>query len=97
MIILASGYWWVFMAGLQARYYYPFILIVIIWLHPDIVQYLQTCSQSLRICLATPSLLTTCVLVGLLLSKSPPPHLERFLGVNLSSGRFLEEVQLGRH
>ena len=46
MIILASGYWLVFMAGFQARYYFPFILIVIIWLLPDLVQYLRTLMQS---------------------------------------------------
>jgi len=96
MIILASGYWLVFMAGFQARYYFPFILIVIIWLLPDLVQYLRTFSRGWRIFLATPPVLTTCILVGLLWSASPTPRLERFLGVNLASGGFVEEVQLGR-
>src|SRR5262249_17334420 len=96
MIILASGYCLVFMAGFQACYYFPFILIVIIWLLPDLVQHLRTFSRGWRIVLATPPVLTTCIVVGLLWSASPTPRLERFLGVNLASGGFVEEVQLGR-
>ena len=97
MIILASGYWWIFMAGLQARYYFPFILMVIIWLVPDLLQYLSTLSHKWRILLATPPVLMTFGLVGLLWSDSQMPRLERMFGVNLSAGGFLEEVQLGRH
>ena len=96
IIILAAAYWWIFMAGIQARYYYPFILIVIIWLLPDVMQYLQRCPLHWRICLAAPAFLTTCILVALLWGAWRAPQLERLLGVNLSSGGFAEEVQLGR-
>lgn len=70
--------------------------MLIIWLLPDLVYYLRTSSQGWRIVLATPMLLTTCILVGLLFATSPAPGLERCIGVNLASGGFSEEVQLGR-
>ncbi|HEY5813478.1 MAG TPA: hypothetical protein VIT23_12600, partial [Terrimicrobiaceae bacterium] len=69
ILILASGYWWIFMAGFQARYYYPFILVCIIWLLPGVVQYLWILPQGWRILLATPPLLTTGILLGLLWSS----------------------------
>jgi hypothetical protein len=56
MIILASGYWWIFMAGFQVRYYFPFILMVIIWLVADLVQYLSALSERWRILFAAPPL-----------------------------------------
>jgi hypothetical protein len=96
MILLASGYWWIFMAGLQARYYFPFILIVMIWLLPDLVRRLQTFSPGWRLFLATPAFLATCILLSLLWSGQPKPSLERWLGVNLASGGFFEEVRLAR-
>lgn len=95
VIILTSGCWWVFLIGFHARYYFPFLLIVIVWLLPDLITYLRMLSLKWRVAFATPPLLMTCALAVLLCSDWRAPRLESVLGVSLSSGGFLEEVQLG--
>ena len=49
-------FWWLFMAGTEHRYLFPFILMIIIWLLPDVLERLREASTTVKSAVACYSL-----------------------------------------
>jgi hypothetical protein len=92
LLLLAGGYWWLAFAGPEVRYYYPFILIVLVWLGPELLPGLQRVSLGVRRGVVTLCLWSPAALVVLLWMDAPPVPVQQALGVNLSSGGYGELV-----
>jgi hypothetical protein len=89
-------FWWLFLAGTQHRYLFPFILMIIIWLAPSLLERMNEAGASIKSAIACYSLVPALVLVGLLYSTHPPVSLQNAMGVNLTTGQYAFEVQVGQ-
>jgi hypothetical protein len=90
----AFGWWW-YIASPQPRYLFPFLLIPITWLSQDLLGALKRCSARVQWAAAFFFLVPSLGVITLLWMPTPPPAIEDFFGVNLSTGAFREEVNLG--
>jgi len=97
LVVIVGGLWWICIAGLEARYFYPFILIPLVWLLPEAFALLRMADFSLRAGLGALCLSPTVALVMLLWSENPSVAIQQVMGVNLSSGGYGEEVQIGKY
>jgi len=88
LILVAGVHWWLGFAGPEPRYYYPFLLVVIVWLAPGILPRLQAASASVRTAVASMCLWPPLVLTVLLWTDAPSVPLQKAMGVNLSSGGY---------
>jgi hypothetical protein len=80
---------------MEGRYFYPFILMTIAWLVPDLMllfRRLDTVRSYFRIFCIAPTL----ALIILLWTNKPPIVIQQFLGYNLSTGGYQEEVTTAR-
>jgi len=86
-------FWIIYTGGLQVRYFFPFILISVILCFPRISSFWITIfnrySKGAIVALLCPFFL----LLLLLIPRQPPFSLQRVLGVNLTSGSLVDEVQ----
>src|SRR4029077_2615332 len=92
MILVFAVCWWIFLAGQEHRYLFPFLLMVIAWFIPEVFERVREfgpCAKGAVIayCLA-PALL----LGGMMWSKQPPIIFQQLMGVNLSAGGYAVEV-----
>jgi hypothetical protein len=96
-VVLASLaiFWWLFLAGTQHRYLFPFILMTIIWLLSDVIERISNAGASLKSAIACYSVAPAFLLIVLLWSTHPPISLQRAMGINLSTGQYASEVQVG--
>ncbi len=92
LLLLAGCLWWLGFAGPEVRYCYPFILIVLVWLGPEILPSLQRVSLRVRRGFVTLCLWSPAALVVLLWMDAPSRTVQHALGVNLSSGGYAELV-----
>jgi hypothetical protein len=96
-LVLASAVcWWIFIAGQQHRYLFPFILLVIAWLIPDIFQRVRGFGLSAKGAVVGYCLAPAALLGGLLWSRQPPIVFQQLLGVNLSAGGYASEANQGQ-
>lgn len=96
-VILASAIcWWMFLAGQEPRYLFPFVLMVIAWFIPEIFQRIRDLGPSVRGAVTGYCLAPAVLLGGLLWSKDPPVVFQQLLGVNLSAGEYESEVKQGK-
>jgi hypothetical protein len=95
-LILGCAFaWWWYIASPQPRYLVPFLLIAVTWLSQDILGALKRCSARVQLAVAIFFLAPSLGIVTLLWMPTPPPAIRDFLGVNLSTGAFGEEVNIG--
>ena len=89
--------WWLrFTSAAQIRFLYPFLMIFLVVLLPDIL----AAADSALPRLARPALAIACVapmgvIVALLFMDAPPLKGQLLAGVNLSIGQFRQEVKWG--
>jgi hypothetical protein len=97
-VVLASlsVCWWLFFAGIQHRYLFPFILMMIIWLAPGIIEQINGARLTLKSAIACYSLAPAFLLLALLYSARPLISLQAAMGINLTTGGFAFEVEVGR-
>ena len=88
--------WWLFLAGTEHRYLFPFILMIIMWLAPSIFERMKGAGITMKSAIACYSLLPAFVLLGLLYSAHPSMSLQTAMGINLSTGQFAFEVNVGQ-
>ena len=62
--------WWLFFAGIQHRYLFPFILMIIIWLAPSIVERINGAGITVKGAIACYSLAPAFLLAGLALLRA---------------------------
>jgi hypothetical protein len=89
--------WWVELAGpSMIRYLYPFLMIFLVLLLPDILSAADRVlpQWSLR-ALALACVAPMGIIVALLFVDSPPLKAQWLVGVNLSTGQFSQEVKMG--
>jgi hypothetical protein len=96
MILVSAVCWWIFLAGQQHRYLFPFLLMVIAWFIPEIFQRVLQFGPSAKGAVIGYCLTPAILLGGLLWSKDPPMIWQQLLGVNLSAGGHESEVKQGR-
>jgi hypothetical protein len=96
MLAIFAICWWLFFAGIQHRYLFPFILMIIIWLLPSIVERINGAGTTVKGAIACYSLAPAFLLVALLYSARPPTSLQAAMGINLTTGQFAFEVEVGR-
>jgi hypothetical protein len=96
-LILASAVcWWIFLAGQQHRYLFPFVLLIIAWFIPDIFDRVRGLGLSAKGAVIGYCLAPAVLLGGLLWSKQPPIVFQQLLGVNLSAGGYASEANQGQ-
>jgi hypothetical protein len=96
MILVSAVCWWIFLAGPQHRYLFPFLLMVIAWFVPGIFQRARELGLSARGAVSGYCLAPAVLLAGLLWSKQPPIIFQKMMGVNLSAGGYGSEVKQGQ-
>jgi hypothetical protein len=96
MILASAVCWWIFLAGQEHRYLFPFLLMIIAWFIPEIFQRAREFVPSTKEAVIVYCLAPAVLLGGLLWSKQPPIILQQLMGVNLSAGGYGSEVDQGR-
>jgi hypothetical protein len=96
MILVFAVCWWIFLAGQQHRYLFPFLLMVIAWFIPEIFQRVREFGPSAKGAVIGYCLAPAVLLGGLLWSKQPPTIFQQLMGVNLSAGGYESEVNEGK-
>jgi hypothetical protein len=96
MILIAAVCWWMFLAGQQHRYLFPFLLMVIAWLIPEVFRYLLKFRPWAKRAITGYCIAPAILLGGLLWSRQPPVFFQQLMGVNLSAGGYEPEVNQGK-
>jgi hypothetical protein len=96
MILVSAVCWWIFLAGQQHRYLFPFILMVIAWFIPEIFQRVREFGPSAKGAVIVYCFAPAVLLGGLLWSKQPSIVFQQLMGVNLSAGGYGSEVNQGQ-
>ncbi len=96
LILVSAVCWWIFLAGQQHRYLFPFLLLVIAWFIPEIFQRVREFGPSAKGAVIGYCLAPAVLLGGLLWSKKPPIIFQQLMGVNLSAGGYESEVNQGQ-
>jgi hypothetical protein len=96
MVLLVAGVWWIGFAGVEARYLFPFILIVVAWGLPEVMPLLRRLNPPTRSLIAVLCVVPTVLLIGMLWLRHPPAALQHALGYNLSTGGHGEVVTLAK-
>jgi hypothetical protein len=94
ILLSAAAYWWGTMAGPQNRYFYPFLLIALLWAVRSIAAWLVL-QRNLVQCAAIGYCATpTLAVIGMLWMPHPPARVQALLGVDLTTSLFVEETRL---
>ena len=92
----AAVWWWVNLAGMELRYLFPFLLMLIAWLIPDVFMRLDRLSPNVRKLAIVYCFIPYILLVGMLYAPRPAIGLQKFFGVNLTNDQHKEEVGRGQ-
>jgi hypothetical protein len=96
IILLSAICWWIFLAGQQHRYLFPFILMIIAWFVPELLQRVREFGPSARGAVIGYCLAPAVLLGGMLWSRQPPVIFQQLMGVNLTAGKYQSEVDQGK-
>ena len=96
MILVSAVCWWIFLAGQQHRYLFPFLLMVIAWFIPEIFQRVREFGPCAKGAVIGYCLAPAVFLAGLLWSNHPPIIFQQLMGVNLTAGSHESEVNQGK-
>ncbi len=90
-------YWWICTAGQQVRYLFPFLLILVAGILPDLL--LLTRRFRLWSCwvLGLGSLVPTILVTGLVFAKHPSLELQRAIGVSVTTDGLKEDAAIASH
>ncbi len=96
-IVSVSGgfYWWFFMAGQQIRYFFPFILVFLTTIFPDLLRLATQLRSKSRVLLCATTVAPALFVLASVLAKHSPLPLQRALGVSVTPGGFTDEIQIG--
>jgi hypothetical protein len=96
IIMAAAICWWIFLAGQQHRYLFPFLLMLIAWLVPEIFQRAREFAPSAKGAVIGYCLAPAFLLAWMLWSKQQPIIFQQLIGVNLTTGSYAAEVDQGK-
>jgi hypothetical protein len=96
IILLSAICWWIFLAGQEHRYLFPFILMIIAWFVPELLQRLREFGPSAKGAVIAYCLAPGVLIGGMLWSKQPPFIFQQLMGVNLTTGKYQSEVDQGK-
>ncbi len=88
-------YWWFFMAGLQVRYLFPFILIFLTAIFPCLLGLIADLPRWSRRALRTLFLTPAILVAGAVLARECPVRMQHALGISVTAGGYQDEVQIG--
>ena len=88
-------YWWLFMAGLQVRYLFPFILIFLTAIFPDLLRITANLRPWSRGLLGAISISPGILVSAVVLVKDCPLQLQHAIGISVTTGGCDDEVQIG--
>ena len=88
-------YWWFFMAGLQVRYLFPFILVFLTAIFPCLLRLIATLRPWSCSLLGAVSIAPALLVSGAVLVKECPLRLQHALGISVTAGGYSDEVQIG--
>lgn len=99
LISSAALYWWMVMAGQEARYLFPFIMLIMNWLIVPIlfngILKLQGITRYAAMAYCIIPVLAIITLLNIQYDKKTA-KIEKFFGYNLDAGQYDAEVKLGR-
>jgi hypothetical protein len=95
LIAVSAVCWWIFLAGQEQRYLFPFLLMVIAWFIPEVFQRIRGFSLPARGAVIGYCFAPAVLLGGMLWSKQPSMIFQQLIGVNLSTGGYGAEVKQG--
>lgn len=94
VLLIGLWFWLVQTDQSQIRYFYPFTLISIVLLFPRIRDFLSRTIHDRYLLIMMGSLVFPMLLLWfLLVNNNPPIYLQGLLGINLTSGSLINEVQ----
>lgn len=96
MILVLAVCWWIFLAGQEHRYLFPFLLMIIAWFIPEIFQRVRDSGPAAKGAVIGYCFAPAVLLGGLLWSREPPIAFQQLIGVNLSAGGYASEVKQGQ-
>jgi hypothetical protein len=96
IILLSAICWWIFLAGQEHRYLFPFILMIIAWFVPDLLQRVREFGPPAQGAVIACCLAPAVLLGGMLWSRQPPVIFQQLMGVNLTAGKYQSEVDQGK-
>jgi hypothetical protein len=96
IVLVAAICWWMFLAGQEHRYLFPFFLMVLAWFVPEIFERVRQFGPSGKGAVVGYCLAPVVLIGGLLWSKQPSVIFQQVMGVNLSAGGYAEEVNQGK-
>jgi hypothetical protein len=96
MILVFAICWWIFLAGQEHRYLFPFLLMIVAWFILEIFQRVREFGPSAKGAVAGYCLAPAVLLGGMLWSKQPPVIFQQLMGVNLTAGGYTAEVNQGK-
>ena len=95
LILGCAVFWWWFIASPQPRYLYPFLLIPVAWLSHDMFSVIKRRSSGIQEAAVAYFFAPALGVIILLWMPTPPLAIQELLGVNLTTGTFAQEVNLG--
>jgi hypothetical protein len=95
VILGCAVYWWWFISSPQPRYLYPFLLIPVAWLSHDMFNVIKRRSIGVQEGAVAYFFAPALGVIILLWMPTPPPAIQKLLGVNLTAGTFAQDVNLG--
>jgi hypothetical protein len=96
IILLSAICWWIFLAGQEHRYLFPFILMIIAWFVPELLQRVREFGPSARGAVIAYCFAPAVLLGGMLWSRQPTVIFQQLMGVNLTAGKYQPEVNQGK-
>jgi hypothetical protein len=96
MIMAGAICWWIFLAGQQHRYLFPFLLMMIAWFVPEIFRRAREAGPSAKGAIVVYCFAPALILGGMLWANRPPVIIQKLMGVNLTTGGYGSEVNQGK-
>lgn len=95
LIAAAAIWWWLNLAGPEHRYLFPFLMMIIAWLVPDVFERLKHFAPAPKLFIVVYCFIPGCVLAGMLQLRQPDPRLQIMMGVDLAYSEYADEVKWG--
>jgi hypothetical protein len=96
LILVSAVCWWMFLAGQEHRYLFPFLLMVIAWFVPDVFRWIREFRPVAKGAVIGYCVVPAVLLGGMIWSERPPIVLQQMMGVNLTAGGRASEVNQGK-
>ena len=95
---LSGGlYWWWSGEGVQVRYVFPFILVFVTGILPDLIRFASRLRFSTRVWFASLCFVPSVLVCSLVLTKEGSVPIQRAMGVSVRTGAYDEELRIANH